>query len=91
MTLAKKFLEEVRRRLLLSFEDRLLIVTKVLEVKIRTLKYSVLSHLPLEIAAIELGSRKTPKALMVRKLRKLKSRKIRCPRKVRTSRPHPTI
>lgn len=69
MAFAKEILEEVRRRLLLSFEDRLLIVTKVLEVKIRTLKYSVLSHLPLEIAAIELGSensensdgQKTPK------------------------------
>lgn len=55
MAFAKEILEEARRRLLLSFDNRLLLVTKVLEVKIRTLKYSVLPHLPLEIAAIELG------------------------------------
>lgn len=55
MAFAKEILEEARRRLLESFDDRLLLVTKVLEVKIRTLKYSVLPHLPLEIAAIELG------------------------------------
>lgn len=55
MAFAKEILEEVRRRLLKSFDERLLLVAKVLEVKIRTLKYSVLPHLPLEIAAIELG------------------------------------
>ncbi len=55
MAFAKEILEEVRRRLLKSFDARLLLVAKVLEVKIRTLKYSVLPHLPLEIAAIELG------------------------------------
>lgn len=55
MAFAKEILEEVRRRLLESFDDRLLLVTKTLEVKIRTLKYSILPYLPLEIAAIELG------------------------------------
>ena len=55
MAFAKEILEEVRRRLLKSFDSRLLLVAKVLEVKIRTLKYSVLPHLPLEIAAIELA------------------------------------
>lgn len=55
MAFAKEILEEARRRLLDSFDERLLLVAKVLEVKIRTLKYSVLPHLPLEIAAIELG------------------------------------
>jgi len=55
MAFAKEILEEARRRLLENFDDRLLLVTKILEVKIRTLKYSVLPHLPLEIAAIELG------------------------------------
>jgi len=55
MAFAREILEEARKRLLESFDDRLLLVTKVLEVKIRTLKYSVLPHLPLEIAAIELG------------------------------------
>ncbi|MBI2309409.1 DNA polymerase III subunit gamma/tau [Candidatus Collierbacteria bacterium] len=55
MAFAKEILEEVRKRLLKSFDARLLTVAKVLEIKIRTLKYSVLPHLPLEIAAIELG------------------------------------
>ncbi|MBI5356915.1 DNA polymerase III subunit gamma/tau [Candidatus Collierbacteria bacterium] len=55
MAFAKEILEEARKRLLESFNERLLLVTKVLEIKIRTLKYSVLPHLPLEIAAIELG------------------------------------
>jgi len=59
MAFAKEILEEVRKRLLKSFDARLLTVAKVLEIKIRTLKYSVLPHLPLEIAAIELLSCQT--------------------------------
>lgn len=56
MEFAREILEEVRGRLLGERTPRVLAVAKILEIKVRTIKYSLLPQLPLEIAAIELGS-----------------------------------
>lgn len=55
MVMARLILSSLRDRLVVDRTDRVLFVTKKIEECTRTLKYSLLPQLPLEIVALELG------------------------------------
>lgn len=54
LSLSRAILEDIRRRLLSSPDERLLVVAQVVEERVRTVKYAILPQLSLEIAALEL-------------------------------------
>lgn len=81
MEFAREILEEVRGRLLGERTPRVLTVAKILETKVRTIKYSLLPQLPLEIAAIELGSENSENSDSQNTLKTQKVRKSDVPRK----------